>query len=47
MLLVREFDHRIRAFVEQPFKPAHLALRVLPHRVRDVDVLALYDRPHG
>ena len=47
VLLARELDHGVRSVVQQPFEPAHLAFGVLPHGLRDVDVLALDDRPHG
>jgi hypothetical protein len=47
VLLARELNHGVGSVVQQPFESAHLALRVLSYRFRDVDVLALDDRPHG
>jgi len=46
MLLAGQFDDRVRFVIEQSFEPAHLAFRILPDLLRDVDVLALDDRPH-
>jgi hypothetical protein len=43
----RELDHGVRLLVQQSFEAPHLAFGVLSHRLRDVDVLALDDRPHG
>jgi len=46
VLLAGELDDRIRFVVEQTLETTHLAFGVLPHGLRDVDVLALDDRPH-
>ena len=47
MLLGREFHDGVRAVVHQPLEPMHLPLGVLLDVLRDVDVLALDDRPHS
>ena len=47
MLLVRELDDGIGAVVEHPLEPPELALRIVADPVRDLDVLALDDRPHA
>ena len=41
-----QFDQGIGAIVEHPLHPVELALDVLAERVRDLEVLALHDRPH-
>ena len=45
--LVRELDDGVRAVIEEPLEAGELALRVLPDPVRDLEVLAPDDRPHG
>ena len=46
VLLVRELDDGIGAVVQEPLEPAELALGVVADPLRDLDVLALDDRPH-
>ena len=45
--LVRQLDDGVRAVIEEPLEAGELALRVLPDPVRDLEVLAPDDRPHG
>ena len=45
--LVRQLDESVRAVIEEPLEAGELALRVLPDPVRDLEVLAPDDRPHG
>ncbi len=47
MLLVGELDGGIAVGVEESGQAPELALRVAAHVLRDLDVLALDDRPHG
>ena len=47
MHLVRELDDGVGAVVEEPLEAAQLALGVVADPIRDLDVLALDDRPHA
>jgi hypothetical protein len=47
MRLVGELDDGVRAVIEEPLEASKLAFRVLPDPVRDLEVLAPDDRPHG
>src|SRR4051812_16290476 len=45
MLLIRELHDHVRSIVEQPVEPSQPTLGILADAVRDLDVLALDDRP--
>ena len=45
--LVRELHDGVRAVVQEPLEAGEASLRVLPDPVRDLEVLAPNDRPHG
>jgi hypothetical protein len=47
MLLVRELDDRVAVIVEEAIEAGDLAFGLGTHAVRELDVLALDDRPHG
>ena len=47
MLVVRKLDNRVGGVVGKTLEPAHLALGILPDRLRNVDVLAPDDGPHN
>jgi hypothetical protein len=44
---VDELYDCVRAVIEVPFQAMHLALRVAAIRLRDVEILAFDERPHG
>ncbi len=47
MVLHGDLEDRFRPVIQEALQAPHLPLGVLPHGVRDIEVLALDDRPHG
>jgi hypothetical protein len=47
MLLARQLDYGVRSIIQKALQAVHLPLGVLTDGFRDVNVLALDDRPHS